>query len=348
MDKLKVGVIGCGRMTSTIEDEVRGRKLGGIRLPHSHAAAYVTVDEVELVAACDIMPDKLKEFQERWGVPRGYTDFREMIDTEDLDILSIGTRPEQHAEPMIYGAENGIKGMYAEKPLCCTLEEADAIKEAFERNGVFLEFGPMRRNWAVYRQAREIAESGELGAVESIVGFAGNSVGGHYLDTLLYLIGDPDPVAIRGTLSELNPAEGDTSGMHFVRDTPIKSALVEFADGKTMYIAGAGIGLEFELVCENGVIRTINDGDSLVVRKAIEGTRFYQPFEVPEVEHWSGTVRKIRELAQAIRTGVPGVSNLRATMIGTEIGFGIYESHLNGGTVVHPPVPNRNRFVSSW
>jgi hypothetical protein len=35
-------------------------------------------------------------------------------------------------------------------------------------------------------------------------------------------------------------------------------------------------------------------------------------------------------------------------MIGTEIGFGIYESHLNGGTVVHPPVPNRNRFVSSW
>ena len=135
--------------------------------------------------------------------------------------------------------------------------------------------------------------------------------------------------------------------MHFVRDTAIKSALVEFADGKTIYIAGAGIGLEFELVCEKGVIRTINDGESLVVRKTIEG-RFYEPVEVPEVEHWSGTVRKIRELAQAIRTGEPGVSNLRATMIGTEIGFGIYESHLNGGTVVHPPVPNRNlyRFVS--
>ncbi len=348
MEKLRVGVVGCGRMTSTIEDEVRGRRLGGIRLPHSHAAAYKVVEEVEMVAACDVVEEKLDAFCERWGVPRGYTDFREMIDAERLDILSVGTRPEQHAEPMIYGAERGVKGIYAEKPLCCTLNEADAIREAFERNGVFLEFGPMRRNWAVYRQARGIADSGDLGGVESVVGFAGNSVGGHYLDTLLYLLGDPDPVAIRGTLAELNPAEGDASGMRFVKDTPIRSALVDFADGKTLHVAGAGVGLEFELVCEGGLIRTVNDGESLVVRKRIGETRFYEPVAVPEAEHWSGTERKIRELAESIRTGKPGVSNLRATMIGTEIGFGIYESHLNGGTAVHPPVPNRGRFVSSW
>ena len=347
MDKLKVGVVGCGRMTSTIEDEVKGRRLGGIRLPHSHASGYKAVDEVEMVAACDVVEDKLKEFQERWDVPRGYTNFREMIDVEKPDILSIGTRPEQHAEPMIYGAENGVKGMYAEKPLCCTLNEADAIKEAFERNGEFLEFGPMRRNWAVYRQARQIADSGDLGEVKSIVGYGGNSIGGHYLDTLLYLIGDPDPVSIRGTLGETHPPDGDTSGMKFEKDTPIRSALVDFADGKTIHIAGTDLGMEFEIFCENGIIRTLRDGETLEVRKRIDRS-FFGTIDVPEVDHWSGTVRKIRELAQSIRTGKPGVSNLRATMIGTEIGFGLYESHLNGGIAVQIPVPNRDRFVSSW
>ena len=348
MEKLRVGIVGCGRMTSTIEDEVQGRRLGGIRLPYSHAAAYRVVDDVEMVAACDIVDDKLKSFQERWGVPRGYIDYHEMIDVEKLDILSIGTRPEQHAEPMIYGAQHGVKGMYAEKPLCCSLQEADAIREAFGRNGVFLEFGPMRRNWAVYRQARQLAWSGEFGAVKAVVGYSGNSIGGHFLDTLLYLLGDPDPVSISGTLDDLHPAEGDTSNMRFVSDTPIRSALVELANGTTLHVAGTGMGQEFELVCEDGITRLMNDGESLSVRKRDGKTRFYDPVEVPLVDRWSGTERKIRELVEAIRTGKPGVSNLRATMIGTEIGFGIYESHLNGGTVVRPPVPNRSRAVSSW
>lgn len=334
-------------MTSTIEDEVQGRSMGGLRLPYSHAAGYKVVEDVEMVAACDIVPEKLEAFRERWDVPRGYADFREMIDTEKPDILSIGTRPEQHSEAMVYGAEHGVKGMYAEKPLCCTLDEADAIKDAFETNGVFLEFGPMRRNWALYRQARQIAESGELGALKAVVGFSGNSIGGHFLDNLLFLLGDPDPVSIRGTLDELHPAEGDTSGMRFDRDTSIRSAIVEFANGTTMHVAGTGAGTEYELTFEDGLIRIENDGSYLRVRKGAGG-RYYETIDVPPVEHWSGTERKIRELAEAVRTGVPGVSNLRATMIGTEIGFGIYESHLSGGAAIHPPVPNRDRFVSSW
>lgn len=346
--RFRVGIIGCGRMASTIEDEVQGARHDGLVLPYCHAGGYQAVGETEMVAACDVVPEKLRAFQERWHVPRGYADFRELIDKEQPDILSITTRPEQHAEAMIYGAEHGVKGMYAEKPLCCSLVEADAIREAFEHNGVFLEFGPMRRNWAVYRQARDIAASGELGAVRSALGFSGNSVGGHFLDTLLFLLGDPEPVSIRGTLGELHPAEDDTSGMRFVRDTPILSALVAFDTGTCLHAAGTGSGREYELVCEAGMIRIQNDGASLSVRR--EGGRggAYDPVPVQPVTPWSGTVRKISELVEAIRTGKPGVSNLRATLLGTEIGFGIYESHLRGGVAVQPPVPNRERWVSSW
>ena len=283
--KLKVGIIGCGRMANTIEDEqIAKRKQGpyrsGLVLPYCHAGGYAVVEETEMVAACDIVEEKREAFQERWNVPRGYTDYRELIDVEKPDILSITTRPEQHAEAMIYGAEHGVKGMYAEKPLCCSLLEADAINEAFERNGVFLEFGPMRRNWAVYRQAHDIAHSGELGAVQSVIGFAGNSIGGHFLDTLLYLLDDPEPVSVRGTLGELHHDEGDTANMRFVRDTGILSALVEFDNGTTLHAAATGASREYELVCDAGIIRIQNDGESLYVRKSEDQDRAYDPIEV--------------------------------------------------------------------
>jgi hypothetical protein len=137
--------------------------------------------------------------------------------------------------------------------------------------------------------------------------------------------------------------------MWFVKDTPIRSAVVEFSNGSTLFVAGTGMNGEYELVCEKGIIRTQNDGESLHVRHASEsGKRSFDPVEIDAVEHWSGTAKKVEELVLAIRTGKPGVSNLRATMIGTEIGFGLYESHLNDGAEVVLPVPNRNRFVSSW
>ena len=163
--RLKVGVIGCGRIASSIDDERSPQWRGGVVPPLAHAGGYAeTTDVTELVAACDVDGARLAEFRRRWNVPRGYRDFRELIDAEQPDILSICTRPEQHAEAMIYGAEHGVKGMFAEKPLCCTLREADAIREAFERAGVMLEFGPPRRNWTVYQQARAIAAERRPGA----------------------------------------------------------------------------------------------------------------------------------------------------------------------------------------
>ena len=351
--KFRVGVIGCGRMANTIEDEQIARRKerpyrGGLVLPYSHAAGYAIVEETEIVAACDIHEGRLKAFVERWNVPRGYTDYRELIDVEKPDILSITTRPEQHFEEMIYGANHGVKGMYAEKPLCMSLVETDAIREAFERNGVHLEYGPIYRHWTAYQQARTIATSGELGEVKSVLGFEGKALEGHFIDLLLYLLGDPEPVSIQGTISRLYPAEGDTSNMKFVQDAPILSALIKFDNGATAHVAGTGVGRECELACSDGVIRIVNDGEAVQVRRRDATSGALDIVPVEQMEPQSGTVHKIQDLVEAIKTGKPGRSNLRVTMISQEIGFGIYESHLRGGVSINPPVPNRDRWVSSW
>ena len=85
--------------------------------------------------------------------------------------------------------------------------------------------------------------------------------------------------------------------MHFVKDTQIRSALIEFADGPDIAVAGTG-NLEFELVCEDGLIRVHNDGEELAVRRK-EARSGFDPVPVEPLEHWSGTVRKIRDLVQA-------------------------------------------------
>jgi predicted dehydrogenase len=169
---------------------------------------------------------------------------------------------------------------------------------------------------------------------------------GQFIDTLLYLLDDPEPVSISGTLSELHTADGDNNNLHFVQDTPILSAFVRFDNDTSLHAAATGISGEYELVCQEGIIRIQNDGESIRVRQKNQDA--YDPIEVAPIEPWSGTAQKIRELVESIKTGKPGISNLRATMLGTEIGFGLYESHLQGGIAIQPPVPNRGRWVSSW
>ena len=351
--KFRVGIIGCGRMANTIEDEQIARRKdrpyrGGLVLPYSHAAGYAAVEETEVVAACDTHEGRLKAFAERWNVSACYTDYRELIEAENPDIVSVTTRPEQHAEQMIFAANHGVKGAYAEKPLCMTLEETDAIREAFERNGTHLEYGSIYRHWTAYEQARTIAESGELGAVKSVLGFEGKALEGHFIDLLLYLLGDPEPISIQGMISELHPAEGDTSGMKFVKDTPLLSALIKFDNGTAAHVAHTGVGRDVELVCTDGTIRVLNEGDAIQVRRRDTASGALDIVPVERMELWSGTVHKIRDLVKAIQTGTPGRSNLRVTMISQEIGFGLYESHLQGGIAVSPPIPRRGRWIFSW
>ena len=239
--------------------------------------------------------------------------------------------------------------MFVEKPLCCSLTETDAIREACERHDVKLAFGPMRRNWAAYQQARALLDSGELGSVQAAIAFSGNPCGGHTLDNLLYLLSDPDPVSVRATLGTLSPFEGDTANMRFKPDAQIQSAHVEFANGTAIHINGVRASGEYEVICEGGILRIPNDGYTFYARRADPHGRGYDEMDPPSVERWSSGVAKVQDLAESVRSGQPGVSNLRATLISQEIGYAMYESHLRGGVRVDIPITeNRDRWVSSW
>ena len=101
----KACLVGCGRMGATIDDEVRDRPDSFLWLPFSHAAACVACDRTELVAVSDVLPEKAEAIRQRSDASRCYTDYREMIEAEDPDIVCVATRPASRAEITVFAAQ---------------------------------------------------------------------------------------------------------------------------------------------------------------------------------------------------------------------------------------------------
>lgn len=166
MKKLKAGVIGCGRIGSLLEeDPLRGK-------PCTHAGGFGSLPSVQLVAGCDINPSRLKKFGKRWGIDRLYSDYREMLRNEDLDIACIATWTHLHGTMALEAARCGVKGIYCEKPLTTDLAEGRKLVKFCEQKGIPLIINHERRWDFYYQKARDIIRSGKIGEVRTIIGNA--------------------------------------------------------------------------------------------------------------------------------------------------------------------------------
>jgi predicted dehydrogenase len=119
MAKYKAVIVGAGRMAGTIDDEVVD--YDACMIPYSHAAGYAEFPEIELAAFADLDMAKVESLQvgsrrsARYGVPRGYQDYREMIERERPDIVSITTPATHHCEAVLFAAAHGARAIYADR-----------------------------------------------------------------------------------------------------------------------------------------------------------------------------------------------------------------------------------------
>ena len=117
-----------------------------------------------LQAACSRREDKIKEFAEQWGYASYETDWRKIIERDDIDAVDICTPNNTHAEIAIAAAKAG-KMILCEKPLSRTLEEGEEMVKAVEEAGV------KNTVWYNYRRvpavtlAKQIVDSGKLGKI---------------------------------------------------------------------------------------------------------------------------------------------------------------------------------------
>lgn len=340
MKTYRAAVIGCSRMGAFIDNEVTDYH--AIQLPYSHAAGFYAEERTDLIACSDLRTEVMEVFGKRYNVPkeRQYTDYRELIDQERPDIVSVATQPEQRAEIVIYAAEHGVKAIYAEKAMAASMDEADAMVEAVERNGVAFNLGTNRRWHTGFDKMKEIIDSGELGRLRTLIIYSNGTLfntASHNFDLILRLNSDQPASWVSAHIPNGDQIiDGD-----IVREDPVGHGMIQFANGVTAYALLSPRGSEWEAICEKGCLTCFNNGWRWELRRQanIPGWRAcFAPEDFPEFERTSSTANLIKDLVHTLDTGEPPRGGVRVAHASTELIFAFMESHLRHGARVEPPL----------
>ena len=174
---LRAGIVGCGGIS------------------RSHAAAYDGLEDISLIAMCDINSDALNNRADEYGVSNRYTDYLEMFVHETLDIVSVCTHAPLHAPITIAAAQAGTH-VLCEKPLSVDLATADQMLAACKEAGVHLAVSHQFRFTPLFRHAKSIIDAGKIGELRSIrevgkgreAGFELMEMGVHYFDEMDFFL----------------------------------------------------------------------------------------------------------------------------------------------------------------
>ncbi len=296
------------QFTQKVSDEIKkftGKKIrvgiigtGGIANPH--LKSYLQMDDVEIVAAADLVPGKAEAFMERYGV-RGvhfYPSHKEMLDNEQLDCVSICTYNRTHAECAIYALEHGVN-VLLEKPFTVTLEEAVEVCKAEKKSGKLLSIGFQPRFDENMRMIKKIVDSGALGKIYYIqtgggrrrgiprstfiedktagIGALGD-IGCYSLDMVLNAIGYPKPLTVSGYVSDYFGKNPKTIGGDKPEFDAARFSVDDFGAG-FIRLEG-GIILDFRIAWAMNIN---TPGDTIIL--GTEGG-----LRIPSTNCWNGSV----------------------------------------------------------
>src|SRR5262249_35869065 len=148
-----LALIGCG--------DVAARDY----LPELHRLS----GRVDLVAVSSRSESRARAVAERFGARAWYTDYHKMLEESDADIVANLTPIQAHVETTLAALRSG-RHVYTEKPLASTVADALSIAEEAERRGLTLVCAPCVMIFPQVQRARELLETGAIGAVYSARG----------------------------------------------------------------------------------------------------------------------------------------------------------------------------------
>ena len=149
LNKLRVGLIGLGNVAGV------------------HLEAYKQVPQIEVMAGSDINVEKLNHMAEKWKI-NCYSDYMEMIEKEQLDIVSVMVPPRYHREVIEKVAPSKVN-IICEKPLATNLEDAKRIIKITEKEKIKFDYGSTYRWLSANRKAREMIQQGVIGNISLLL-----------------------------------------------------------------------------------------------------------------------------------------------------------------------------------
>ena len=251
MDKVRVGVIGCG-----------GRG-------HAHALGYSQSPRAELVACCDSHLPAAEIMAERYGFAKAYADYHEMLAEAELDVVSMCLWPELHC-PVVLDCVNAARKprlINAEKPMAPTFGEALRMHEACEAAGIRLTFSHQRRFGRTFALARDLIDEGEIGTLQRMEMNCSNLFdwGTHWFDMMLFYNHDLEPDWLMGQIDVAADqlvfgARIETAGIAYVKWPNNVSGLLTTGNGTAAPAAIRVIGSRGMMDVDHGKVQLLKAG----------------------------------------------------------------------------------------
>ncbi len=145
-------------------DKVRVGLIGSQFISEIHARALALVPDAQVIACASPTEDHVKKMSKKYNIPSCFTDYRKMLEMDDLDMVVIGAPNYLHAQ-MTIDAATAKKHVVCEKPFSMNLMEADAMIEACAKNNVKLMYAEELCFAPKYVKLKELCDSGALGDV---------------------------------------------------------------------------------------------------------------------------------------------------------------------------------------
>ena len=153
-EKLVCGLIGAKGMGFADLRTFLGQK-------NTECAAICDVDE-------NVLNKRIADVEKIQGTkPKGFKDFRKLLEEPGIDVIIIGTPDHWHTIPFVYAAQEG-KHIYCEKPLANSIEEINIMERAAARYGTIAQIGQWQRSDKHWQDAVEFAHSGALGKIRTV------------------------------------------------------------------------------------------------------------------------------------------------------------------------------------
>ena len=139
----------------------------GLGVGEQHALAYQALPGVELRAVADIDPIHLEGVADRLKVARRFTEWRKVTEDPDIDVVSICSWDDAHAEQAISAFENG-KHVMVEKPLCLNRQDAERVLRAQQDSGKRITSNLILRRHPPFMELRRQIQAREFGHIDAV------------------------------------------------------------------------------------------------------------------------------------------------------------------------------------
>ena len=260
MDKLRVGIIGCGSIATD-----------------KHMPGLSKIDQVEIAAFFDINKECAQRASSNFGIEgaKVYSHVDELLDNKDIDVVHICTTVNTHADLSIRAMEAG-KHVMCEKPMAANSEEAKKMLAMSKKTGKKLTIGCQNRFREDTQYLKKACDRGDLGEIyyakalalrrravpswllvskEDQGGGPLMDIGTHALDITLWMMDNFKPKSVLGkTYRKLAQRENEAN-------------MWDTWDPKKFFIPEAAFGF---ITMENGATVLLESSWALNIRKPYE------------------------------------------------------------------------------